>query len=115
MFRYEHDTYGTVVGAASLPELRRYITSTGSHFWSTETMRWFGTRNVHHFGGIAVVGLDSKAPEGIDPYWVRIFTDVTRDNGDVFANSELIGRYPTRKTADAAARDIANTIATEGK
>lgn len=101
----ETTTYGPIMGAFGVDEVKRNVEAEGSHFFTPDTMRWFGTRNLAMIDGLVMVGLDTKAPE--DRYWARVF----RTDG----GAEMVGRRPTRDAVIRLAHETARQLKAEGQ
>lgn len=101
------DTHGQIMGSLTVREVKEAVTRTGSYFFSTDTMRWFGTRNLAMVGGLVMVGFDSKAPDGVDAYWGRVFT--------ASGSAEKVVSASTRRSAVSQARKVAKALGEEVK
>lgn len=56
----------------SIPDLKRKVTASGSHFWDRETVRFFGSKTVALYQGRVLVTSEEAPYEGTH-YAVRYF------------------------------------------
>ena len=68
-----NSSHGTVMVAETIDEMVERVNETGSFFFSSETMGFFGTTDLELVGGVVVVGKDANSPSSLMLYWARVF------------------------------------------
>lgn len=69
----------------TVDDLRRANDRIGGHFFSPDTMKFFGTRINDQciYGGRYFITTETKAPDGVGKYYVRSF-DIVTDSDSVY-------------------------------